>query len=198
VHLLPSVTAANPVASSFPYGPAAQVRVRVAGSGALPTGTVTATAGATVLARASLVSGAATLAVPTRGLGVGTHTVTISYSGDAAYDTSADTVVLRVVKGRSSTTVGARPVRAPARATTVVRVLPATTGTGPATGTVRVEVRRGTRLVWARTVRLGESALAVRLPRLGAGRYAVRATYSGSSVLAASSAATTLVVRSAR
>jgi hypothetical protein len=98
VHLLASVTAATPTASSFKLGQTAQIKVRVAGSGGTPTGTVTALSGTTALARAALVNGAAVLKVPTKVLGIGTHTLVVSYSGDATYDQSTDAVVLKVVK----------------------------------------------------------------------------------------------------
>jgi alpha-L-arabinofuranosidase/regulation of enolase protein 1 (concanavalin A-like superfamily) len=98
VHLLPSVTAATPVAASFKLGPAADVKVRVGGSAGTPTGTVTALDGTNVLVRAKLVNGAAVLKVPTKALGIGSHPLVVSYSGDATYDTSSDEVDILVVK----------------------------------------------------------------------------------------------------
>jgi alpha-L-arabinofuranosidase/regulation of enolase protein 1 (concanavalin A-like superfamily) len=98
VHLLASVTAATPTASSFKLGQAAQIKVRVGGSGGTPTGVVTALHGTTALARATLVNGQAVLKVPTKALGVGSHTIVVSYGGDATYDRSTDEVDILVVK----------------------------------------------------------------------------------------------------
>jgi hypothetical protein len=51
-----------------------------------------------VLARATLVNGSAVLKVPTKTLGVGTHTIVVSYAGDSTYDQSSDEVDILVVK----------------------------------------------------------------------------------------------------
>ena len=100
VHLLPSVTAATSVSASYKLGQQAQIKVRVGGAGALPTGVVTALDGQVVLAHATLVSGQAVLKVPARTLGIGSHTLVVSYAGDATYDGSSDDVVVKVVKGK--------------------------------------------------------------------------------------------------
>ena len=56
--------------------------------------------GGTALAHATLVDGQAVLKVSARTLGVGSHTLVVSYPGDATYDRSSDVVVVKVVKGK--------------------------------------------------------------------------------------------------
>jgi alpha-L-arabinofuranosidase/regulation of enolase protein 1 (concanavalin A-like superfamily) len=100
VHLVASVTVATTTASSYKVGQQAQVRVRVSGSGGTPTGVVTLLDGQTALAHATLVDGQAVLKVSARTLGIGSHTLVVSYPGDAKYDGSSDDVVVTVVKGK--------------------------------------------------------------------------------------------------
>ncbi|MFC5679565.1 ExeM/NucH family extracellular endonuclease [Aeromicrobium endophyticum] len=76
------------------------VKVSVTGDGTTPTGPVTVSDDGRVLASGELTAGAATLTV--RGLGIGTHELTVAYAGDATHassSASATTTVLRAVAG---------------------------------------------------------------------------------------------------
>jgi len=150
-----------------------------------------------VLAGGSLVDGRSALATPAAGLGVGVHTLTVRYAGDATRAASQDTVTVTVTKASSAAKVTAtpRPATAGKKVTVSVKVASAV----EATGTVRISIRRGTKLVLSRTVevRVGEGHLRLRL--LAAGRHRITATYAGSATVAPSSATTALrVIRAGR
>jgi hypothetical protein len=73
------------------------VTVRPASGNAVPSGSVTFTAGSVKLGSASLNgNGTATLAVKGKSLAVGTDTVTASYAGSAAFLPSSGTVSVTV------------------------------------------------------------------------------------------------------
>jgi len=192
----PSVTAATPVSTRVELGRDVRVAVRVSGADGTPTGAVTLLDGDTVLSTGSLTDGRATLATPAGDLGLGTHTLTVGYSGDAAYSASDDEVTVEVTKARSTTRVGVRPrVTTRQRATVSVVVGAAV----PVTGTAMVAVRRDGRVVATRTVVLAEGRGKVRLPRLHRGRYRITATYPGSATVAGSAGSDVLrVVRPGR
>ncbi len=195
--LAATVTAALPVDSDVRLGSSARIAVRVTGGAGTPTGAVSVRSGTSVLATARLTSGRATLSVPVKALGVGTHALTVGYAGDATHAASQDRVTLRVLKATSTTTASARPVRVTTRQQAVVSVRVGSAVT--ATGSVRVEVRLGSRVVATRTVRLAGERGRVTLPRLAAGRYRVTATYTGSASVLGSTDATALrVVKAGR
>jgi len=162
-----------------------------------PTGQVSLVEGATVLATGSLVDGRSALATPAAGLGIGVHTLTVRYAGDAARAASQDTVTVTVTKASSATRVTAmpRPATAGKKVTITVKVASAV----EATGTVRISIRRGTKLVLSRTVEVLDGEGHLRLRLLAAGRHRITATYAGSATVAPSSATTALrVIRAGR
>lgn len=85
------------------HGAGGTATVTVSGSGGVPTGRVTIRDGANVLATVTLVNGKASFALP-KGLTVGTHVLTASYSGDSVFRSSSSTPVKVQVKARTKLT----------------------------------------------------------------------------------------------
>ena len=79
----------------------ATVAAAAPGSGT-PTGTVTFKDGSTTLGKSTLASGSASFT--TASLAVATHSITVSYSGDANFTTSASTTLSQVVNQADTTT----------------------------------------------------------------------------------------------
>ena len=147
------------------------------------------------LATASLVEGRATLEIPSARLGVGSHTLTVRYGGDAGRAASEDSLGVVVTRATSTTrpTVRSRTLTAGRKAVVRVRVAAAV----EAVGTVTIKVRKAGRVVATRTMTLAEGAGKAALPRLRTGRYRITATYSGSPSVAASTGSTALRVTGA-
>ncbi|MFC0629318.1 alpha-L-arabinofuranosidase C-terminal domain-containing protein [Kribbella deserti] len=95
-----SAVTVTPVATVVQLGSTAQFLVRVTGQGGTPAGAVTVLQGDRELAKATLVYGQAVLKVPSRALGVGKHTLVVSYPGNATYAGSTMQVQLTVVRGK--------------------------------------------------------------------------------------------------
>gem|GEM_PF-975842 len=209
VVLRSSATAAVVSPERSVYGTGAKVTVRVTGSGATPTGSVRVTDGSTLVGRATLSGGKAIVVLSSK-LVVGRHTLTVTYSGDAAFTGSTDTTALTVVKAASTTKVALNhgTVSTKAHATATATVKGAGTPSGKVTFTVTTKVTttkvvKGTkvrttttRTVATRTVTLSSRRTAkVTLPQLPAGTYTVTARYGGSSSQLASSGKAVLTVR---
>ncbi|MGC5167529.1 alpha-L-arabinofuranosidase C-terminal domain-containing protein [Luteimicrobium sp. DT211] len=189
-----STAAAAP--ATVAYGEPVTVTVKVGGSGGTPSGSVGVSDGTVLVGSARLAGGRATVKVST--LAVGTHTLTVAYSGDRAFAASSDTTRVTVTKASSRTELKVAP-RSPKqgqRANLTVRV----TTAGPAgpTGTVTVTVRRAGASSPAVSAAVGLSRkgdATLRLPALAAGTYTVDVTYGGSATAASSAASETLTVR---
>lgn len=93
--LTPTVTV-TPASTTVDTGQSLAVAVKVAGTGATPTGTVTLTAGSYTSSAATLSSGAATITIPANTLSVGSYTLSVAYSGDSTYATATGTSPLSV------------------------------------------------------------------------------------------------------
>ncbi|MFT4122389.1 MAG: ElyC/SanA/YdcF family protein [Microbacteriaceae bacterium] len=97
-----SVTAS---VGSVRYGRTPSLTVTVTSSGtATPTGTVTVSVDGTAYATQALSAGAAAIALSNR-LSVGTHAITVAYSGDSATASSTGTTTVKITKATTSTTV---------------------------------------------------------------------------------------------
>jgi alpha-L-arabinofuranosidase/regulation of enolase protein 1 (concanavalin A-like superfamily) len=193
--LAESVTAAVVAESPVRLGRSVRVDVTVSSQGTTPTGAVTLVDASGTLATATLVEGRATLAIPSTRLGVGSHTLTVRYGGDAGRAASEDSVGVVVTRATSTTrpTVRSRTLKAGRKAVVRVRVAAAV----EAVGTVTIKVRKAGRVVATRTMSLAEGADKAALPRLRTGRYRITATYSGSPSVAASTGSTALRVTGA-
>jgi|GEM_PF-915814 hypothetical protein len=104
----PTVAKADTVVSGTPLTindkATATVKVKVTGGSSLPTGTVDVSEGKTLLGRPGLISGNGTLTFTAGRFSVGTHTLTLSYAGDALHKPSQATVQVKVVKSVKTTT----------------------------------------------------------------------------------------------
>ncbi|MET0447108.1 MAG: PQQ-dependent sugar dehydrogenase, partial [Aeromicrobium sp.] len=122
------------------YGAPGSVTVEVSGDEAVPTGEVVVSAGSVELGRADLAEGSATVELA-RTAPVGTHVLTVAYSGDGVYVPSTDTARLTITKAASVLTASVDSPVKPAIASQVT--VNAETSTGLAgTGTVTVHVKR--------------------------------------------------------
>ena len=99
--LAASATAASSVPGT--YGTATRVTARVLALTGTATGTVTVREGDVVLGTAALVAGRSDVLLPAT-LAVGTHHVTVEYSGDASLEASSDTA--DVVVAAATATLG--------------------------------------------------------------------------------------------
>jgi hypothetical protein len=192
-----TTTTATVTRTSAKLGQTVRLTADVAGGSTTPTGGVLLLQGDRRLGSADLSSGSAILTVLAARLGVGTHTLTVRYAGDATHAPSQDTVQITVSRPESRTDVMVRPSPATQadRARTTVRV----DATLAVSGKVRISVRRNGWTMVSRTVSLARERGSVLLPRLAPGRYTVTARYTGSPSVAPSTGATTLrVVRSRR
>jgi hypothetical protein len=144
-----------------------------------PTGTVTFADGGTLLGSAPLDdSGEATLSVS---LGVGTHALTASYQGDAAFAPSTSTPALAEMVNPAAATVtlgtSSNPSVAGALVTFTATVTAVVPGTGTPTG--MVTFRDGDVVLGTAVVTGGAASFTTRFA--AAGSHAITADYSGDS-----------------
>ncbi len=88
-------SSANPAIVGTSVSLTANVAATVRGITAVPTGTVTFLDGSTSLGTATLTSGVATFT--TTGLAIGTHSITVQYSGDSNFHSSTSKVLSEVI-----------------------------------------------------------------------------------------------------
>jgi 5'-nucleotidase len=148
-------------------------------------------AGSTVVGTGTLTDGAASVAVETSDLAVGTRALTLAYRGDDTVQASTGTVDLVVEKGTATLAVG-DVATVPASGVVSVPV-EVTSGTG-ATPTGRVEVRRGETVVGQADLRAGRATVSVPAATLGVGTHGLEVVYLGDSEHGESSADAQAVV----
>ncbi len=139
------------------------------------TGTVTFQEGATVLGTAP--SGSATVSVSN--LTVGTHTITVNYSGDATYSSSSATITVTVSKAPTTTSLSAAPTSA-----TPDQKITLTVKVGPSTATGAVTFLDGSTSLGTANLSAGSASLTVSFP--GSGTHTITASYAGDNNYAAS------------
>ncbi|CUR61263.1 conserved exported hypothetical protein [metagenome] len=172
-------------AADVTWGQAGSVSVTVDPSSA--TGTVELHDGATKLGEATLTSGAATIAIPAGTLAPGSHSLTLTYLGDARHAASEGAVSVTVVKA-STTVSGTNTTIQWAKGGSVqVTVSPAA-----ATGTV--ELWDGTRRLGSATLADGSARITIASKALDVGRHTLTVTYLGSATYAASQGTVTVTV----
>ena len=134
----PVTTTVTGSAPPIEYGAKGSVTVEVRPSTA--TGTVTVSRGTNELGSAALASGAATVDLSATSLPIGTHVLTLSYSGDAWHEASTGTVTVTVTKASPALSAEVTPKRLVAKDTKPrVVVTVAADGITP-TGSVLVAV----------------------------------------------------------
>src|SRR6185437_13267550 len=104
----PSVTV-TPSAASFTIADSISATVKVSGSGAVPTGTVTLTSGTYSSSATKLSAGSATIQIAAGALAVGSDTLSVSYAPDSAssssYNSANGSADISVTKITPSVTV---------------------------------------------------------------------------------------------
>jgi subtilase family serine protease len=96
--LTPAVTMTSSVSSMYPNA-ALTVTGNVAGTGGIPTGTVTVTGGGYTSTAQTLSSGAFSIVIPPNSLSIGSVTLTVNYSGDRVYNAGTNSAAVAVTKG---------------------------------------------------------------------------------------------------
>lgn len=192
-------TAVVGTATQVTYGKTGSVSVRVLGTKSVPTGTVRVQANGVLLGSGTLKNGRVSVSVAARSLPVGTHQVTVSYSGDTANRPGQDTLAIKVVKATSKAKVSAKVVRSGSatkarsvRATVTVRSSTAISGKVR----VRVVNSKGKTLATKAVKVSGSSTAKVRITlpkKLSPGKYKVTAQYLGSATVSSSKTVTTSV-----
>jgi glucose/arabinose dehydrogenase/PKD repeat protein len=194
---VPTATAASVATARVVYGAPGEAVVTVTGEGGTPSGEVVLTKGETEVGRGTLADGTATIAIDPA-LGVGTHTLTATYAGDAVFLGSSGTVRLTVAKATAELTgsVAPNPVKPAVAAKATLHV--ATSSGVVATGEVVVTVKKNNVTVATRTGTLDAAGdVVVTLPKLPeVGTYKVEAAYQGSAGIGRDTLALNLQVRS--
>ena len=188
------VVAANVQASHTPepaaFGKAHSVDVTVTGEGT-PSGTVTVAEGGTTLGSAALANGHAAVSLPTT-MAVGTHDLTVTYSGDSANGRATTHTTATITKAASTTTATHTPEPAVIGQAHSVDVT--VTGEGTPTGTVTVT--EGTTVLGSAD--LVKGAASISLPTtMAVGTHSLTVTYSGDAANAGSSTSTTATITKA-
>ncbi|MGA2813549.1 MAG: Ig-like domain repeat protein [Candidatus Acidiferrum sp.] len=193
-----TTTSVTPSSTQLTTGQSITLTVSVApktGSGT-PSGTVTVLDGQTQLGAASLVAGTASYS--TTNLSVGSHSITVTYSGDANFAPSASTPVSVAVAApakintSTSLSVSATQITAGSSVTFNTRVAPASGSVAP-TGTISFldsQVSIG-------SVALTSASAQFSAANLSAGTHSIIAVYSGdANFQPSSSLAATVTVAS--
>ena len=160
-------------AAPVTYGTTGSVAVNVVPASA--TGTVTVSNGTVVVGSVVLAAGQGTVTVPAKSLPVGTHTLTLTYSGDSGHKPSTGSVTVVVAKAVATVNAKVKPKRVVAdktRARVVVTVV--AEGFVP-TGRVKVRVAGKTY-----RAKLVDGKAVVKLKKVDKPRvYKVKITYLG-------------------
>jgi hypothetical protein len=172
-------------AAPITAGAAGSVSVRVDGAGLPTSGTVTVSKGGSVLGTAAVASGLATVRLPST-LGVGSHVLTVAYSGNDALAATSTTTALRVTARpprASSVTATPSPRKVTRNKKFAVRVRVAAGAVRP---TGRVEIRYGARRVGTATVNRNGLAVVRLKAAYRPGRRTFSVRYLGSADVSAS------------
>jgi glycosyl hydrolase family 44/Big-like domain-containing protein len=194
-----TTTSASPSATQLTSGQMFTLNIMVAPKteSGVPTGTVTVLDGQTQLAMPALVAGAASYS--TSNLAAGSHSITVTYSGDSNFATSRSAAISLTVfasaKINTSTSLSAsaKQITSGGNLTFTARVAPQS-GSGTPTGTVSfldAQSQIGSAALAAGSVQFSTMSLA-------AGTHTITATYSGdANNNASTSAATSVTVTAA-
>ena len=170
-------TSASLAKSTAPYGYRDPVTVHVTSSVGVPGGSVVVSEGRTRLASGTLHGGAATVTLPARSLG--RHSLTVTYSPDAAHSASSRGLTLTVVKASTRTTLSVTGTR-------TVTLTAGTSVVSPGRAAIHGYIRfydNGHEFA-----KVATGGLVVVRRTLSSGRHTLTAKYSGSTVLNPSSA----------
>jgi hypothetical protein len=148
-----------------------------------PTGTVTFLDGSATLGTEALTNGTAVF--DTISLSTGSHSITVSYGGDANFAPSTSTILIQVVDQAATTTTlisSQNPSTFGQNVTFTATVAAVSPGAGSPTGTVTF--KDGTAAIGTGTVSAGVATFST--SALGAGSHTITASYSGDANFIAS------------
>jgi Zn-dependent metalloprotease len=173
------------------FGSASSVNVTVSGGSGTPTGTVTVKEGATTLGTGTLdATGKATVALPAT-LPVGSHSLTVSYSGGGPYGAATGSVTATVKAAVAATTTTAKaPAKVKAKKPFDVTATVASAG-GTPTGTV--QVYDGTKLIGTGTLSGGTVKIHI-TKKLKKGKHTLTVKYLGTAAFSASQTTVTVKI----
>ncbi len=166
-----AATTSTLAASPNPANVGLTVALSAALSPSTATGTVQFLDGVTVLGSVPLTSGTASLS--TSALAVGSHSLTIAYSGDAAYSPSTSNVVNETVNKAATTATLASSLNPSVSGQSVTF----SAQVAPATATGTIQFKDGATLLGTVTVSGGSASLAT--SSLSVGTHSITAIYSG-------------------
>ena len=170
----------NPAA----FGQSVTFRVSVQSSSGTPTGTVTLLDGSNSLGTTSLSSGSAQFTIG--GLSVGSHSITVTYSGDANFSGSTSSVLIQVMNQSATTT----SVSSSANPSTYGQAVTFTASVVPSSGSSpsgSVKFLDGSVQIGSATLSGGVATFTTAATGLNGGSHSITASYSGDSNFSGSS-----------
>jgi hypothetical protein len=173
---------ANPVTGAQ----AITLSATLTSTGAVPTGTVSFLDGATLLGKATIASGSASLTLSPTALAVGTHTLTAVYGGDSFNNGSTSAALSEVVKLATTATVLSSSANPVAQGGSIVFTAQVTGNGGAPTGSV--QFFDGASSIGTGTVS-ATGAATLTSTTLGLGTHSISATYLGDAFDGTSTAA---------
>ena len=171
--------AATHVPEPSTFGSASSINVTVSGSAGTPTGSVTVKEGATTIGTGTLSSGTASVALPAS-TPVGTHNLTVSYSGDVNYDVGTANVTATVApkSAVATTTTATAPKVVKSKKPFDVSATVASSG-GTPTGTV--QIFDGTKLIGTGTLAAGKVTIKITKGLKKKGKHTLTVKYLGTA-----------------
>ena len=192
-----SVTKATPTITatggSVLTGQEASIPVLVAVSGATPTGSVTVLSGDKTLASAVLSGGGASVKLPAGSLPMGTHSLSVAYSGDGNVKAGSVTTSLSVV-APATTTQGSVTATGGSVAYGQSSTIPVSVTASGATPTGAVTVLSGTTPLGTATLTAGAAQVRIPAKSLTPGVHRLTVTYSGDATVTTASGTVELTV----
>jgi len=168
-------------ATKAAYGAAAVLTVRVAAAdGRAVSGPVTVREGASAVTTGTVASGTARVALP-RNLTVGTHVLTVTFSGTSALLPSTGQARLTVTKAPTRLKATVKPAKVTTKKKARLTVKATSSTKVKVTGKATVVVKKGHKRALKKTVTLKAGKATVKLPRLKRGTWKVTVTYRGSA-----------------
>ena len=193
---IPTVQSAD---STVAFGQEASIPVLVTVPGGTPTGTVTLRLGnAPPLASAKLSGGGAVVKLPAGSLAVGTHSLSVAYSGDANVEPGSATTSLIVTAPTATATTTTTPGSVTATGGSVVygqsATVPVTVTASGATPTGAVTVLAGGTPLGMATLAAGAATVTIPAKSLAPGAHQLTVLYSGDAQVTAASSTVGLTV----
>ena len=182
-------TTVTGTAAAFEYGTTGSVSVKVAPATA--TGSVSVSKGADVLGAATLGSGAATVALGATSLPAGTHTLTLTYAGDAGHKPSTGSVTVTVNKAEATVDAEVKPNKVVAKKTKARLVVTVDAEGFTPSGRVKVEIGKRT---YRATLEDGKAVIELKKFKQP-GKYKAKVRYNGDANTEAAWTRVTIKVR---